>query len=327
MRDVPAVDALALAGRVLHDPQPAAGGFSGETFSGLWFRQRAFVRLYLRDPARAQVDLALMHLLEGKVPLAKVLAAVTEVPKAVTGLPAHVVTAAVPGQRADSLLNGEMYVPAAAAFGRQNARVLAVLRQITFDNGGPLLDRALTPGQWPPAYASLRALARHLEPGLSAAGLDVGDHSPLMSALATADARLTGAEPLRSSLVHGDLNGKNMIVDPNTGRLRAVLDWEHAYAGDWVADLGNLLRGVEAAPRPTQPATVAFRDGLVGSTHENLHAERAAQSPLPQEWLGRARDRDLFSLLELAARPVAGAQAPAPVVQARDLLARRAAPR
>ena len=47
---MPVVDALALAGRVLHNPQPAVRGFSGETFSGFWFREPAYVRLYLRDP-------------------------------------------------------------------------------------------------------------------------------------------------------------------------------------------------------------------------------------------------------------------------------------
>ena len=112
-----------------------------------------------------------------------------------------------------------------------------------------------------------------------------------------------------------------MIVDPNTGRLRAVLDWNDAYAGDWLADLGALLRGVEAASRPTLPATVAFRDGMVRSTHETLHAERTPQSPSLQDWLGRARDLDLFALLRLAARPVTGERVPAPVVQARELLA------
>ena len=320
---MPVVDALALAGRVLHNPQPAVGGFGGETFSGLWFRERAYVRLYLRDPARAQVDLALMHLLEGKVPLAKVLAAVTEVPMSATAMPPHVVTAAVPGQRADALLSGEMFVPAAQALGRQCTRLLAALRQVRFDNTGPLVGRYPMADQWPAEYASLTAFARYLQPGLSKAGLDVGPRSPLMSALSAADVRLAGTQTRQPSLVHGDLNGKNMIVDPNTGRLRAVLDWEQAYAGDWLADLGSLLRGVEAVPRPTQPTTVAFRDGLVGSTHEILTSERTADSPLPQDWLTRARDRDLFALLELAARPLSGAQATAPVVQARELLAQR----
>ena len=324
---MPVVDALALAGRVLHNPQPAVRGFSGETFSGLWFREPAYVRLYLRDPARAQVDLALLHLLEGKIPLARVLAAVTEVPTSATALPAHVVTAAVPGQRADSLLKGEMFVPAAQALGRQCTRLLAALRQIRFDNTGPLVGRYPTADQWPAEYASLTAFARYLEPGLSRAGLDVAAHSPLMNALSAADTRLAGTQPRQPSLVHGDLNGKNMIVDPNTGRLRAVLDWEHAYAGDWLADLGNLLRGVEAAPRPTQSAAVAFRDGLVESTHEILTSERTVDSPVPQDWLVRARDRDLFALLELAASPLTGAAATAPVVQARDLLARSHTPR
>lgn len=45
----------------------------------------------------------------------------------------------------------------------------------------------------------------------------------------------------RVALVHGDYRFDNLVVDPDEGTLRAVLDWEIATLGDPLADLGSLL--------------------------------------------------------------------------------------
>jgi hypothetical protein len=308
-------DPLALAGRVLHDARPASGGYSGETFTGLWQRQRAYVRLYLRNPERAVVDLAVLRLLDGKVPLPKVLAAVTDPPTSDRPMPVHVVTAAVPGQRGDQLLADSTATAAARAFGRGSARVVSVLRQHTFSAAGPFTDRRLTVGQWPEGYGTLVALAGHLRPRLVAAGVDAAPGTPLDAALAAADRRLASSAAQRPSLVHGDLNAKNMVVDPDTGRLRAVLDWEYAHSGGWLADVGNLLRGLGTADE--RPGDRAFREGVVESVHESLHAGRPARTDLEPDWVRHAHDTDLFALLDLAARSGAGG---APHKQARTLL-------
>jgi aminoglycoside phosphotransferase (APT) family kinase protein len=42
-------------------------------------------------------------------------------------------------------------------------------------------------------------------------------------------------------LVHGDFHLVNLIVDPSSGAVRAVLDWELSTLGDPLADLGSLL--------------------------------------------------------------------------------------
>ena len=42
--------------------------------------------------------------------------------------------------------------------------------------------------------------------------------------------------------MHSDFNPKNILVDPASGAVTAVLDWEYAHAGSPYADLGNLLR-------------------------------------------------------------------------------------
>ena len=44
-----------------------------------------------------------------------------------------------------------------------------------------------------------------------------------------------------ATLVHGDYRLDNLILDPATGRIRAVLDWELTTLGDPLADLGLLL--------------------------------------------------------------------------------------
>src|SRR5690606_29049021 len=46
----------------------------------------------------------------------------------------------------------------------------------------------------------------------------------------------------RTSLVHSDLNPKNVLVDPATLEVAALVDWEFAHSGSPYADLGNLVR-------------------------------------------------------------------------------------
>ena len=43
------------------------------------------------------------------------------------------------------------------------------------------------------------------------------------------------------ALVHGDFHLRNVIVDPDSGQVRAALDWELSTLGDPLADIGSLL--------------------------------------------------------------------------------------
>jgi aminoglycoside phosphotransferase (APT) family kinase protein len=44
-----------------------------------------------------------------------------------------------------------------------------------------------------------------------------------------------------TGIVHGDYRLDNVIVDPDTGEIRAVLDWEISTLGDPLADVGTLV--------------------------------------------------------------------------------------
>lgn len=57
------------------------------------------------------------------------------------------------------------------------------------------------------------------------------------------------------TLVHGDFHIRNVIADPGTGELRAVLDWELSTLGDPLADIGSLLA---YWPEADDPPTALF---------------------------------------------------------------------
>jgi len=104
----------------------------------------------------------------------------------------------------------------------------------------------------------------------------------------------------RYCLVHSDFNLKNLLVDPDTGRLTGVVDWEYAHAGCPLTDLGNLFRD---DPDPVFAASV-------------VRAVTRLAPPLPPDWLRIARAADLYALVDLARR---GRVNPV-VLRARELL-------
>ncbi|AWB90951.1 phosphotransferase family protein [Aeromicrobium chenweiae] len=83
-------------------------------------------------------------------------------------------------------------------------------------------------------------------------------------------ARLRAAAPAREelTLVHGDFHIRNVILSPEDGAVRAVLDWELSTLGDPIADLGTLLaywpqpgdRDTPIFQAPALPGFVSRRD-------------------------------------------------------------------
>jgi fructokinase len=114
--------------------------------------------------------------------------------------------------------------------------------------------------------AGLRALAKRLTP----------------AAASTASAR---------QLVHSDFNGKNLLVLDRGDRwsISAVLDWEFAFSGSPLVDVGNMLRFRAAYPP-------SFVSGFIAGFRE-------AGGDLPSDWQEVSEALDLYALADFLTRP------------------------
>ena len=258
---------------------PLAGGFSGQTFLADVAGERSVVRIYAtpghRGEAAHEVDAALLRLVRGLVPVADVL----EIRRAdpATGAPALLVTSYVEGVRGDELLP-TLDADRLALVGDRLGQLLATLAGMPMLRPGPFVDGELRIGDF--GVGGLREYVEAtLLPGFSAAELD-----GLGSVAAEAEHRLEGVD--RCCLVHSDINPKNMVFDPDTLELRALLDWEFAHAGVPGTDLGNLLR-FDRHPAYVDAVVAAYVDRRGGD---------------PAGVLKQARAADLWALVELAGR-------------------------
>lgn len=240
-------------------------------------------------PQAAEVHEALHRLVRGLVPVPDVL----EVRRAdpATGTPALLVTEFVEGVRGDLQLP-DLDEAQQGRLGRCLGEIAGTLAGMPFLTAGTFADKdlrveafTLDLTEWVESYAERLDWSPADLDGLRDVAADAQD---LLDTVA------------RVSLVHSDLNAKNIIVDPETLRVRAVLDWEFAHAGSPFADLGNLLRFDREA---------AYVSGVL----EGYVAVRGGSAT---EALELARAADLIALVELGARRTANPVA----ARAHDLL-------
>ena len=260
---------------------PLSGGYSGETFLVTSAGDQAVLRLYARRPERAAVDQALLERVRGLLPVPRVLEAAL-MPEG-PGRPPFLLLEALPGDRLDVVLPAAD-APLRRRLGEAVAGVLVLLATERMPRTGWFADARLEPEPFP---ASAADPARWLEAHLGApwfARLPRADREALR-AVSRRACRLAGRH--RVSLVHGDLNPKNLLVDPATGGVTGVLDWEFGYAGAPLADVGNLLR-FETDPDFARAVAAGY-------------VERAPD--VPANWVEVSRALDLMALVDLAARP------------------------
>jgi aminoglycoside phosphotransferase (APT) family kinase protein len=258
---------------------PMEGGYSGETFAVDAYGERAVLRIYGRDPDRAPIDAALLHLVRGLVPVPAVLDV-----RLAGEDPAHLLMSHVSGERLDLVLphaDDDLRARLAAAV----TDVLATLSGMPFLRPGMFLDADLRLSSLAAAPAAdlVAWLDRHVAETAMAAW-DPGLVRELRVVCRQADSLLDTVD--RTCLVHSDFNGKNLLVDPGSGAVTAVLDWEYAYAGSPYADLGNLLRFERATEWEAQ-----VLDCFVSRT------PAVSADPLPL-----AHASDLWALIALAGR-------------------------
>ncbi len=278
--------------------RPFGGGHSGETFLADVDGADVVLRIYARSPERAAVDVGLLRRLRGVVPVPAVLDARVEP----TGeLPPYLMTSLLPGQPLDQVL-AETGEQTAYELGRAVAGVLLRLATVRFDRSGMLSGSDLAVVPMAEDLRTLEAWVRLQLDRPWFAAWSADDRRALLG-LARAVRPVIDAVGGEATLVHSDLNPKNLLVDPDRSEVTGLVDWEFAYVGSRLADLGNLLR----FPDGDDPVDSAFLAGAV---------ELAEAGGLPPGWLDTARALDLFAVVELAGRERSN-----PVVdRARDLL-------
>jgi aminoglycoside phosphotransferase (APT) family kinase protein len=158
------------------------------------------------------------------IPVAEALALCTD--EEVNGSPFYAMSL-VEGEVVDSVAKATHLVPAVrAAFAAQLADVLAALHAVDVDAVG-LGDFARRDG-----YVE-RQIARWSKQWDGSKTRDLPAVDEVAAALA---ARMPPQQG--GTVVHGDYRFGNCIVDPATGEIRAVLDWELCTLGDPLADVG-----------------------------------------------------------------------------------------
>jgi aminoglycoside phosphotransferase (APT) family kinase protein len=257
---------------------PLAGGHSGRTFVGEAGGERTVVRIYppgdVRGPTAPEVDRAVLHLVRGLVPVPEVVELVREHPA--SGRPGLLVTSWMPGVRGDLVLPG-LDAAGMGRLGRAMGTTAATLAGIPWLRPGSFVDAELTLGDLPGA-----GLPEWVESRLTR--WDAPARARLTRLAERAQVVLDGVG--RACLVHGDLNPKNVLVDPSTFSLTAVLDWEFAHAGHPWTDVGNLVR-FERHPAYVSAVLDAWTALRGGDQRQLLDGARAA---------------DLWALVDLAAR-------------------------
>ena len=261
---------------------PLTGGHSGRTFVAEVAGDRTAVRVYPpgdpRGPEAPEIDRAVLHLVRGLLPVPDVVEVRREV--AGSGQPGLLVASWMPGERGDVVvarLGDEEDEDGLTRLGTAMGRAAATLAGMPMLRPGPFLDAGLTVGEYADA-----GLPEWVETRLT--GWTPADRARLGEVARSAQDLLDGVG--RACLVHSDLNPKNVLVDPVSLELTAVLDWEFAHAGHPWTDVGNLVR-FERHPAYVDAVLTAWT-ALRGGSAETL--------------LDGARAADLWALVDLASR-------------------------
>ena len=239
--------------------RPLAGGYRNTTLLLTRGSQRWVLRRH-RHGNRAAVEVAIAQRVKGIVPVPEVVAA--DLDGSQSGMPTLLV----------EHIDGAPPQDATADAGRK----LAALGTVTFDRPGALETRDLVPS----ADGMPGSLPEFVAECMRSPHVRLT--TPERDALIRIAERWAPLIPSDAAqLVHSDYNPKNLLA--RNGTIVAVLDWEFAYSGSPLADIGNMLR---------------FTD----RHDEFIAGYREAGGELPDDWRAISKALDLFALAELLTR-------------------------
>jgi aminoglycoside phosphotransferase (APT) family kinase protein len=163
-------------------------------------------------------------------------------------------------------------------------RYLDKLRQIPFAEGGFFQeDMKIRP--FDPGEQYLPFVMMLLQDPIVTESLGNDLHATV-KALVTKNVAILPSEN-DSNLTHADYDPANMLVKQINGRweIAAILDWEFAFAGTYLLDIGMMLRYSHKLPACYENSFIS------GIQHSGFH--------LPPNWKKQAKLMDLLCLLNL----------------------------
>ncbi len=268
------------------------GGFSNTLYKVQLAGQARpiVVRLYTRDATSCQKDIDLFGLLQGLVPIPELL--FTDPQGTIAGVPYAITSYAAGTTLADVLARGTHEEIGGATFAA--GRVLAQLGTVTFGSSGFFGPGLVVAQEMTTDRDMFRGfIGNCLFAG--GAGERLGPEvTEQLWEFVTNHAGLLDVLAHETALVHSDFNGPNIMVEQRAGQwaVTAVLDWEFAFAGTQLFDIGNMLRNEHRLPPVFAEQCMA---GFV--------AEGRSLSP---DWRRQAKLLDLLSLVDFLTRSTGG---------------------
>jgi aminoglycoside phosphotransferase (APT) family kinase protein len=180
--------------------------------------------------------------------------------------------------------------PAAPQLGAAAGAALVAIGSVGFERGGFFTGPDLVPSAAGQPASLPEFVETCLQAGRAASALSPAELDRLRG-LAAASELAAAAVASARQLVHSDYNGKNLLAVRQDGRwsISAVLDWEFAFSGSPLVDIGNMLRF-----RGRHPP--GFAEGFIGGY-------RAAGGRLPPDWREISEALDLYALADFLTRP------------------------
>jgi aminoglycoside phosphotransferase (APT) family kinase protein len=292
-----AVEALlqpAFPGATVDAVEPVSGGLINTnvkvTISG---RPRpVLLRLYQGNPEGAGTEAAVAARIAGSVPVPRFLYSSARNP--LTGDP-YAITEWLEGEPLDEVA-ASLHGPETEHLGQALGHTAAAIHGITFDRpgffaAGLQVGSAIDMGR----NGLLAYLRDCLADGRGGPRLGTDLTAAIMS-FAERNAGLLETWRDPPCLVHGDFNGRNILVRPSSDRgweVAAILDWEFALSASPALDFGNFVR-----------PPLGHDEALVAAF---VRGYRAAGGSLPSDWRRIAQVADLFAWADLVSRSETGA--------------------
>jgi aminoglycoside phosphotransferase (APT) family kinase protein len=282
-------------GRSIVEVEPLAGGIMNWNYrvrlSGS--AERFVLRFYDRMPESCAKEVRVLSMVRDDVPVPRVLFA-ESAPRGSAGFPPFCVLEFIDGISLRELRRrGEAVGVAEASY--DAGRLLPRLMRHRFPRTGILSpELAVEDGAFTDV-SPLGVIDHFAASPLFSARVDAALRARIQSFVRAHEGlsawpSLPDAGAGRATLAHGDFNSPNILVRQEGGRctVAAILDWEFAFAGSILIDVGNMLRYERPGESRYEPY---FSRGLA-----------EAGVDLPDDWFLRARLADLPALCELLTR-------------------------